>query len=92
MDKDLVRFWPLTKIQSVRSYCETDPESFESGDWFIFADYSIDAALIAIRLSNSRGDTGPVRLYAGIAPELISRSFSEFIELYSSGDLSWLHS
>jgi hypothetical protein len=79
-DDCLLAFWPLQKVK---------PASEPAG-LFIFADHSVSACEYAIRLSQTESEPCPVVVIGGPEPRVVADSFSEFVEIYLTGDFAKL--
>ena len=79
-DARLFAFWPLARMRPVlQQYPEYGDQA---RDCFIFADFMLSSFEYAIDMRGEPKHRGSVVLVGGKDPQVISRSFQEFIELY----------
>jgi hypothetical protein len=79
-DRRLFAFWPLALIKPV--IAEYPAYGNQARGCFMFADFMIHSFEYAIDMNAESNQPGSVTLVGGPAPQVISRSFPEFIELY----------
>ena len=75
MDGWMIDFWPIQRI-------EPSSGTKLAGKWFDFADYSINASIYAIRLSNNLDDPNPIISAYGEGESMLAENFTEFVRRY----------
>ncbi len=81
-DKNLFAFWQLGRIKPVRVECPQYAIDEATGNFFVFADYIVWSWAYALEMCPEPREAGKVILIGGLRPQAVSRSFTEFVELY----------
>ena len=83
-DKDLIRFWPIEELLSLSEYYGNSNYLADANSLFIFADWSIEAHLYAIRLGKDNLEANRVFVMGQHQRRVqeVSESFSDFADRY----------
>jgi SMI1 / KNR4 family (SUKH-1) len=81
-DVNLFAFWPLNRIKSIRDECPEYAKDRTAQNFFVFADYMIWSWAYAVEMNAIESEAGQVILVGGLRPQVVSRSFTEFVDLY----------
>ena len=84
LDRDLIRFWPLSEVSSLARAWVPAPEAER---WFVIADYAMWTWAYVVRLPPEPATVAPVAVSLGGA-ELrpVADTFEKFVEMYFSRD------